>query len=113
MLVSTSGCGVSKKLRESPQLDPLPWIEVQSRLNPKSEVSRLACAWISRCTFVLQLHVGAQGINARADAFLLPVRRLIVERLRQVDSRLRSLHVRHVAQRTDVLRHHQQNHLLA
>jgi len=29
-----------------------------------------------------------------ADAFLLPVRRLIVKRLRQVDSRLRGLHVR-------------------
>jgi len=37
------GCGVSKKLSESPARS-LAWIEVQKPVNPKSEVSRFACA---------------------------------------------------------------------
>src|SRR6266404_5103484 len=63
--------------------------------------------------FVLQLDVGAERVDARADAFLLQVRGLIVKRLGQIDARLRRLDVRHGAQRPDILRHYQQNDLLA
>ena len=41
--------------------------------------------------FVLKLHVGAQGVDAGADAVLLQVGGLVVERLGQVHAGLRGL----------------------
>src|SRR5216684_2357366 len=66
MLASTSGCGVSKKLSESPSSMFCRGSRFSRRLNPNKDVSRLRC-----------------------------------------------LHIRDRPQRPDVLRHHQQDHLLA
>ena len=63
--------------------------------------------------FVLQLDVGAQRIDARADAVFLQVGRLVVERLRQVHARLGGLHIGGGALAAEVLRNHQQHALLA
>src|SRR2546426_567756 len=54
-----------------------------------------------------------QRINARADALLRQIPRLVVERLRQFHTRFGRLHVRAGPQATQVLRHHQQHNLLA
>ena len=102
-----------KETQRIGKLDLLPGIEVQKAA--QTEERSLACGlrFQQALAFVLQLHIGAQRIDSRAYSFFLQVRGLVEERLRQVHARLRSLDVRHGAQRSDILRDDQQNYLLA
>src|ERR1019366_3545350 len=62
---------------------------------------------------VLQLHIGAQRIDAGADAVLLQIGRLVVEGLRQIDARPGSFDLGGGALAAQVLRHHQHDAVLA
>ncbi len=100
-------CGGIEEADRVGQFDALVGSRFSRRARPKSEVSQLRARHDQALLFVLQLHVGAQGIDAGADAVLLQVGGLIVNGLRQIDARLGGLHIGGGALAAEVLRHHQ------
>src|SRR5208282_4339889 len=88
-------------------------IEVQQPAQTKKGSIAIVFRFNQALFLVLQLDVRAERVNARAYAFFLQIGGLIIESLSQVHARLGSFDARHSAQRADVLRHHEQDDLLA
>src|ERR1019366_4528355 len=95
------------------QFDALFGLHIEQPCQTVERRLQLGARYDQALLLVLQLHIGAQGIDAGADAVLLQVGRLIVEGLRQIDARPGGLHLGGGALAAQVLRHHQHDAVLA
>ena len=95
------------------QLDLAVGIDVQQPRQTEERGLQAGLRHDQPLLFILQLDVGAQSIDARADAVFLQVRGLIVKSLGQLAPRFGGSHVRRRPLAAQVLRHHQQHALLA
>jgi hypothetical protein len=106
-------CGVSKKLTWSASSILRLGIDVEQARQGEQRGFERGAGDDHALLFVLQLDVGAEGIDAGAGAVLLQVGGLIVERLGQIGARLRGVHVGRGALAAEVLRDHQQDAFFA
>ena len=95
------------------ELDALAGIEIEQAGEPVKGGLELGAGDDQPLLFILQLHIGAQGIDAGADAVLLQIGGLVVDGLRQIDARLGGLDIGGGALAAEVLRHDQEHALLA
>src|ERR1019366_2323697 len=95
------------------QFDALFGLHIEQPCQTVERRLQLGARYDQALLLVLQLHIGAQRIDAGADTVLLQIGRLIVEGLRQIDARPRGLHFGGGALAAEVLRHHQHHAVLA
>ncbi len=105
--------GVSKKLTVIGEFDALAGIEIEQARQRVERGLQLGAGDDQALLFVLQLHVGAQGIDAGADTVLLQVGRLVVDGLREIDARFGGFDIGGGALAAEVLRHDEQHAVFA
>src|ERR1019366_2083538 len=95
------------------QFDALFGIDVEQPGQTVKRGLQLGAGHDQALLLILKLHIGAQGIDAGADAVLLQIGRLIVYGLRQIDARPGGIDIGGGALAAEILRHQKQHALLA